>query len=116
MRPNMATVLAIDDHADSLNVLRLIVNRCGCRALTAETAEAGLALLTSEMPDLIITDHMMPGMNGVEFIRLCRANAKTAALPIILHTALVEKAFIEDAIKKGANEVWTKGDVGMEQI
>ena len=55
-------------------------------------------------------------MNGVEFIRLARANEATALTPIILYTAITDKVFLSNAIEKGANEVWIKGQVDNLQI
>lgn len=112
----MPTVLVVEDHEDTLEVMAKIIDRFGYRALRADTAEAGLAMLATEKPDVIIADGMMPGMNGTEFIRLCRANAETAHIPIILYTALTDPRFSEDAIKKGANEVWHKGRIEVDQI
>lgn len=112
----MALVLVIDDHAETLFVVRRIIERKGFRTLGAETAEAALALLATEKPDLIIVDGMMPAMNGVEFIRLARAHEATALTPIILYTAVMDKTFLDNAIEKGANEVWIKGQIDNAQI
>ncbi|HEX5243698.1 MAG TPA: response regulator [Tepidisphaeraceae bacterium] len=112
----MPTVLVVEDHEDTLEVMAKILDRFGYRALRAETAEAGLAVLASEKADIMIVDGMMPGMNGTEFIRLCRANADTAHIPIVLYTALMDVKFSEDAIRKGANEVWHKGRIDVEQM
>ena len=112
----MRTVLVVEDHEDTLEVMRRIIGSFGYRALGAHTAEAGLAMLVTQKPDIIIVDGMMPGMNGTEFIRLCRANADTALIPIILHTALSDTPFDRDAIAKGANEVWHKGRLDIDQM
>lgn len=112
----MPTVLVVEDHEDTLEVMAKIIDRFGYRALRAHTAEAGLAMLASEKPDVIIVDGMMPGMNGTEFIRLCRADMNTAHIPIVLYTALTDPKFSEDAIKKGANEVWHKGRIDVDQM
>lgn len=112
----MPTVLVIEDHEDTLEVMAKIIDRFGYRALRALTAEAGLAMLATEKPDIIIVDGMMPGMNGTEFIRLCRADLNTAHVPVILYTALMDAKFSEDAVRKGANEVWHKGRIDVDQM
>lgn len=112
----MPNVLVVEDHEDTLEVMAKIIDRFGYRALRAHTAEAGLAVLAAEKVDIIIVDGMMPGMNGTEFIRLCRANLDTAHIPIVLHTALTDEQFSSDAIAKGANEVWHKGRVDIDQM
>jgi|GEM_PF-6121631 len=112
----MPTVLVVEDHEDTLEVMAKIIDRFGYRALRALTAEAGLAMLATEKPDIIIVDGMMPGMNGTEFIRLCRADLNTAHIPVILYTALMDAKFSEDAVRKGANEVWHKGRIDVDQM
>jgi len=92
------------------------MERRGHQTLGADTAEAALALLAAERPSLIIVDGMMPGMNGVEFIRLVRANLETATIPIILYTAISDQTFLDNAIEKGANEIWIKGRTDSEQM
>ncbi len=84
--------------------------------MLAETGEEGMAVLAERKPDLVIVDGMMPGMNGVEFIRLMRAGESTAGIPIVLYSAISDHVFAENAIEKGANEVWIKGKVDVEQI
>jgi len=112
----MGLVLVVDDAQDTLYLLRKLLQRWGHETLTAETGEAGLALLVDHEPDLIIVDGMMPGMNGIEFVRLLRANEKTALVPAILYTALGDHVFTDNAIQKGANEVWVKGKVEYDQM
>lgn len=85
-------------------------------SLTAPTAEAGLAILASEKPNIIIVDGMMLGMTASESIPLCRADAHPAHIPIILHTVLTDVQFSNDATAKGANEVWHKGKVDIGQM
>lgn len=112
----MATILLVEDLADTRFVLGRHLTVWGHRVLSASNGEEGMAILASEAPDLIIVDGMMPGMNGTEFIRLTRAQAATATTPIILYTAVSDRAFIEDALSKGANEAWIKGDVTPGEI
>jgi CheY-like chemotaxis protein len=112
----MALVLVIEDHNDSRHILQKLLGLWGHRTLGTETGEGGLALLATERPDLIIVDGMMPGMNGVEFIRLLRANPLTALVPAILYTAVCDPEFTNNALEKGANEVWIKADIKAEQM
>jgi CheY-like chemotaxis protein len=112
----MATILLVEDHEDTRYVLGRHLVAWGHRVLSAENGEAGMAILATDTPDLIIVDGMMPGMNGTEFIRLTRAQPATATIPIILYTAVSDRTFVEDAIAKGANEVWIKGDVTPGEI
>lgn len=113
---DVATVLVVEDHQDTLDMMLKIIRIFGHHALGAETGEAALAILCSQGPDIIIVDGMMPGMTGSEFIRLCRANPQTASIPIILQTAQTSKQFSDEAIGNGANEVWHKGQVHINHM
>ena len=112
----MGLILVIDDHEDTRHVLRKLMEQWGHQTLGAETAEAALVVLAGEKPDLIIVDGMMPGVNGVEFIRLARASEATALTPIILYTAVADPTFTDNALQKGASEIWIKGQVHISDM
>ena len=112
----VATVLVVDDHKDAADLLCRVIRSWGHGAFTAINAEVGLALVGTSRPDLLIVDGMMPGMNGIEFIRLLRSNSTTADLPAILYTAVSDARFHDHAIEKGANECWVKGAVPVEMM
>jgi CheY-like chemotaxis protein len=112
----MALVLVVDDHDDTRYVVQKPLGQWGHRTLGANTGEIGLAILATEIPNLIIVDGMMPGMNGVEFIGLVRANETTFMIPMILYTAITDSDFTDNALAKGANEVWIKGKVEIARM
>lgn len=68
---DLMTVLIVDDDANLREGLALVL-RHDYRLLFAETAEAALRLLAAEPVDIILADHMMPGMTGLEFLKLVR--------------------------------------------
>ncbi len=82
-----SNVLVVDDDADKLLLLRLALEMAGCEVRTAHDGEEGLTAVESYQPDLIITDVMMPRMDGYEFARRIRANPQTRFIPIIIQTA-----------------------------
>jgi CheY-like chemotaxis protein len=112
----MSVILIVEDHDDTRNALRLLFNRWGYDTLSAETGEAGLALLSHHHPDLVVVDGMMPGMNGIEFIRLLRSTDGKATIPVVFYTAVNDPDFVDNALQKGANEVWIKGQVEANQM
>jgi len=112
----MATILVVDDMPDAIDLMARVIRMWGYKPLTALTGEAGLALLGTEKVDLVIVDAMMPTMNGPEFIRLMRADPNTGEIPAVLFTAMTDPQFHQNAIAKGANECWIKGDVSYEQM
>jgi PAS domain S-box-containing protein len=66
-------VLVVDDEPDARDVLKRMLSQCEAEVTTAESARAGLELLQSQKPDVIISDIGMPGMDGYEFMREVRS-------------------------------------------
>jgi diguanylate cyclase (GGDEF)-like protein len=81
-------VLVVDDDADKRLLLKVAMQMAGWEVRTADDGEAGLTAVESYPPDLIITDVMMPKMDGYELVRRVRANPSTRFIPIIIQTAL----------------------------
>src|SRR5436190_12128946 len=80
-------VLVVDDDADKLSLLSVALGMEGYNVRTAENGRAALAAVESYPPDLIITDVMMPEMDGYELAREIRRNPQTRFIPLILQTA-----------------------------
>ena len=112
----MATVLIVDDHVDSNEVLGKAIRGAGHRVLTAFTGEGALATIAMEKPDLIILDVMMPGMDGTEVLRLIRQNPTTSTVPVVLYSVVADPNFTEHALRKGANDFLIKGTFDLLQI
>jgi diguanylate cyclase (GGDEF)-like protein len=85
-------VLVVDDDPDKLKLLQFALTRAGYHVRTAHDGEEGLAAVTSFDPDLIVSDIMMPRMNGYELARRIRENPQTRFIPIILQTAAGSRA------------------------
>ena len=82
-----SSVLVVDDDPDKRMLLTVALQMAGYEVRTANDGEAGLAAIISYQPDLIITDVMMPKMDGYELARRIRANPQTRFIPIIIQTA-----------------------------
>jgi two-component system, cell cycle sensor histidine kinase and response regulator CckA len=83
----MATVLVVDDSVTSREVARATLDHAGHRVLEASNGREALALACSTHPELIITDLLMPGLDGYGFVRELRANVATADIPVLFYTA-----------------------------
>src|ERR1700674_2478357 len=83
----MATVLIVDDHATNRELVVNLLNYKGHRPLEAADGAEALALVRSERPELVISDILMPTMDGYEFVRRLRADPALAATPVIFYTA-----------------------------
>jgi two-component system, cell cycle response regulator DivK len=81
------TVLVVEDNPLNLKLMRDALGHAGYRVVEAPDAERGIALARSEQPDLILMDVQLPGLDGVEALRHLRADASTAAIPVVAVTA-----------------------------
>ncbi len=81
-------IVIIDDEPDVLEIIQAVLNTKGYTSLAAESGEEGLELVEKEMPDLIITDLMMPKVSGLEVLKRLARNEKCANIPVIVLSAL----------------------------
>ena len=102
----MFTVLVVEDDQPLSRLFGTILGRNGYNVLTVCTASAALHCLEQEYVDLIITDIMLPGMDGFELIRQLRESGST--LPILLVTAQETLADKEQGFTAGADDYMVK--------
>lgn len=82
-----ARILIAEDHADSMTLMRYLLEAHGYVALCAEDGDRAIALARSERPDLIVCDLQMPGLNGYEIVELLKQDADLYAIPRVAVTA-----------------------------
>lgn len=80
----MTTILIVDDEYLVADILGYALEDEGYMVVKAGNGKRGLEILDRERPELVITDFMMPGMNGLEFAQAIRSKPQTTHLPIIL--------------------------------
>jgi len=80
-------VLCIEDDAEMIDLIRLILERKGFEVLEAVGGKEGLEVSRREMPDLILLDLMMPEVDGWEVFRQLRADEQLKDIPVIVVTA-----------------------------
>src|SRR3954449_8512962 len=83
----MASILIVEDQPADGDLLLALLGYQGHAMLEAHDGAEGLALTISERPDLVITDMLMPGMDGYEFAWRVRANPELAGTRIMFYTA-----------------------------
>jgi two-component system cell cycle response regulator DivK len=81
-------ILIVEDNDKNAKLVRDVLQFRGYRTLEAATAADGIALARAEGPDLILMDIQLPDMDGVTAVERLRAEARTAAIPVIALTAL----------------------------
>ena len=89
---NGGVVLIVDDSVDNLNLLGEILERAGYTVRAALSGEIALKALESKLPDLILLDIRMPGLDGYATCARLKANASTRDIPVIFISALQEVA------------------------
>ena len=87
----MAKILIVEDNPDNMTLVVLLLQSAGHTVLSAIDAEAGLTLARDELPNLILMDIQLPGMDGLEATALLKRDDATRAIPVIALTALAMK-------------------------
>ncbi|MEZ0496928.1 response regulator [Sphingomonas sp. IW22] len=95
------TVLVVDDTPESLRFLTDTLESAGISVLIATSGDAALALIDHLVPDLILMDALMPGMDGFEATRAIKAHPGGAGVPIIFMTGLTESEHVVRALEAG---------------
>ncbi len=101
-------VLVVDDLEANRAMLARRLTRRGFDTEMADDGPTALHMLDEGEFDIVLLDIMMPGMSGLEVLRIIRADRSPAILPVIMVTAIHEKDGIAEAIKLGANDYITK--------
>ncbi len=101
-------VLVVDDSRAQRRTLALMLRRWGYEVEEAEDARIGLEKCDSFVPDLILSDWMMPGMTGIEFCRAFRQIKRDSYGYFILLTSKTEKSAVASGLDAGADDFLTK--------
>lgn len=101
-------ILIVDDTPENLSVLRQLLTERGYVVRPALSGEIALKAIKTQVPDLILLDIMMPGMDGYEVCSILKAEETTAHIPIIFISALTEVGGILKAFQKGGVDYITK--------
>jgi len=102
------TVLIVDDEEDILELVRYNLRREGYQTICAATGEDALYEAEHKLPDVIILDLMLPGVDGLEVCKRLKAEPKTTSIPIIMLTAKSEDADVVTGLELGADDYITK--------
>ena len=102
------TILVIEDEEDILELLKYNLTREGCKVVTAADGQKGLQAAQIKIPDLILLDLMLPGMDGLEVCRQLKRDEKTARVPVIMVTAKGEESDVVAGLELGADDYVAK--------
>lgn len=101
-------ILVVDDNDLNLVLLAKILELENYRVTTAHNGTEAIKVLSKESPDLALLDVMMPEMNGYELCRKIRQAPINSKMPIVMLTAMNSKSERSQALKAGANDIWSK--------
>lgn len=102
------SILIVDDNPTNLKVLYEYLTEQRHHVLVAEDGETAIEQAQYSLPDLILLDVMMPGIDGFETCRRLKENAATREIPVIFMTALADTPFIVNGFSVGAVDYLTK--------
>ncbi|MGE5306005.1 MAG: sigma-54-dependent transcriptional regulator, partial [Alphaproteobacteria bacterium] len=106
MKLTRAKILVVDDEADMVETLEQILLSSNYEAISATESSRAFDLIAKEQPDLIITDLVMPELDGINFMELVKAHYPQ--IPVILLTGYATVDTAVDAMKKGASDYLSK--------
>ena len=102
------TVLVVDDEPDAREIVAALLQPHGYRLIFAEDGEQALRQAATYLPDVVVLDVMMPGMDGFTICERLRADPLLAEIPILLVTALYERESRLRGLEAGADDFLSK--------
>ena len=99
-----ATILVVEDFEDTRLLMKVWLEKRGYRVIEAGDGERAVELALSEVPDLIIMDVEMPGVDGLTATRRIRSHDSLRTIPIITVSAYTADEYRGPAIEAGSNE------------
>ncbi len=104
----MPHILVAEDDPDIRANLARLLRLEGYRVSTATDGGAAMAAVAAERPDLVLSDLMMPGVDGLALLAWLRADPRTADLPVVLLTARADGSDVQSGLAAGADAYVTK--------
>jgi DNA-binding response OmpR family regulator len=101
-------ILVVDDDADLVKLLAIVLKRINAVCLAANDGRAGLDAIKTQQPDLVVLDLMLPDLDGFEILRQVRAQPDLARLPVLILSAKSDPITIRQGLENGADGFVTK--------
>jgi two-component system cell cycle response regulator DivK len=111
----LAKILIVEDNADNMFLTVMLLESAGHTVISATDAEAGLTSARAELPDLILMDIQLPGMDGLEATVLLKRDDATRAIPVIALTALAMKGD-EERIRAAGCDGYIAKPMGIQEF
>jgi len=104
----MARILVIDDEPWLRTTARMLLEPYGHDVILGDDGLRGVGMAQRQRPDVIVLDLMMPMVNGHAVLQMLRDDERTASIPVLIMTAVTQKAVHDRCIEEGAARVLTK--------
>ncbi|MEO6926993.1 MAG: response regulator [Rhodanobacter sp.] len=104
----MANILIIDDSPTDVRVFTTLLERAGHQVAAVSSAEEGIERVRADLPDLVIMDVIMPGMNGFQATRTLTRDPKTKDVPVVMITTKSMETDRVWGMRQGARAFITK--------
>jgi DNA-binding response OmpR family regulator len=106
--PAAVRMLVVDDDPVILKLLRISFEMEGFEVLSAADGQEGLERARSDHPDVVLSDIMMPRLDGLQLLAELKADPTTADLPVVLLSAKAQNAEVREGLAMGADDYVTK--------
>jgi CheY-like chemotaxis protein len=109
-------VLVIEDEVSLQEAVRIKLEQTGVEVLVAGTGEEGLKLLKKKKPDLVWLDILLPGINGLEVLRMIRENDDTKDIPVVVVSVSSGEEKIKQAFSLNIVDYLIKSEYTLDDI
>ncbi|MBI4049274.1 MAG: response regulator transcription factor [Candidatus Doudnabacteria bacterium] len=116
MDPNKVKILIVEDEEILLTALSEELKQQGFETVGAKDGVEGVAMASSEKPDLILLDLVMPRMDGISALKEIKANSETKDIPVVILTNLSDYDKVSDALSLGAMDYLVKANYRLEEL
>lgn len=115
-RDTGATVLLVEDDPLLRKAAENALRRDGFRVLAAANGEEALKTVANEVPDLVLLDLVMPGIQGYDVLRTLKGDPATAHVPVVILTNLGQGADVQRALEAGAAAYAIKAELALREL
>jgi len=116
MSTKIKKIVVIEDDEILLKAINIELLSSGFEVFSATNGEAGLELIKSKKPDLIILDLVMPKMDGFEVLKLLQNDKELDKIPVIVLSNLSQKDEVDKAMALGANDFFEKATTNLGNL
>lgn len=102
------TILVVEDEEDILELVEYNLAKSGFAVTTVTSGEEALASIRSRLPDLVLLDLMLPGIDGLEVCKILKTDPEMQSIPVVMLTAKGEESDIVTGLELGADDYITK--------